>query len=71
MPTLNLFLLSLDNSSSNKNDESLSLGLALSAFNISTLIACPIFGYICDLTGSTKVAVIMGNVFKIGGLCNK
>nr|CAB3263802.1 major facilitator superfamily domain-containing protein 8-like [Phallusia mammillata] len=60
LPTLNLYLLSMD-------AESYYIGLVLSAFSFGGLISAPVYGRITDKTGSSKVTVMISNLFEIGG----
>lgn len=75
LPTLNLFLLSLDSTTLNDEENSKFnspyLGIALSGFSLSAFFISPIFGYASDFTQSTKLTVLVGNCFKIGGKCNQ
>ena len=48
-------------------DESV-IGLALSAMSFSGLISAPVFGRVTDYIGKTKTAVIVADIFAIGGM---
>ncbi|CAJ1060777.1 uncharacterized protein mfsd8l1 [Xyrichtys novacula] len=43
------------------------LGLALSAFSLSGLLAGPLFGHWSDRTGTTKNIILFANLFEIAG----
>lgn len=43
------------------------LGLGLSAFSLSGLLAGPLFGFWSDRSGRTKSIVLFSNLFEIGG----
>lgn len=60
LPTLNLFLQSFD-------APPIYLGLALSSFSFTGLISAPMYGRFTDRYDSTKAAVMLSNVFEIGG----
>ena len=42
-------------------------GLTLSAFSMANLLSGPFFGLIFDYTRHTKLIVLFGNLFEIGG----
>ena len=42
-------------------------GLSLSAFSISNLVTSPLYGLVFDKTQMTKLIVLVGNLFEIGG----
>lgn len=60
LPTLNGYL-------KNLQAEQAFLGIVMSAFSFSGLIAAPVYGRITDKTRSTKLCVIIGNCFEIVG----
>lgn len=60
LPTLNGYLTSLD-------AEQAFLGIVMSAFSFTGLIAAPIYGRITDKTGSVKLSLIIANLFEIVG----
>lgn len=62
LPTLNGYLKSLD-------AEQAFLGIVMSAFSFSGLVAAPIYGRITDKTRSIKICVIVSNLFEIIGNC--
>ncbi|KAM4694787.1 major facilitator superfamily domain-containing protein 8-like [Discoglossus pictus] len=43
------------------------LGLVLSAFSLTELLAGPLFGYWSDRTGQTKTVILLSNCFEIAG----
>ena len=61
IPLLNGFIKHLH------GDESV-IGLALSAMSFSGLISAPVFGRVTDYIGKTKTAVIVADIFAIGGM---
>lgn len=46
------------------------LGLALSAFSLSGLLAGPLFGLLSDRTQTTKKIILVSNLFEIVGECH-
>jgi len=44
-------------------------GLTLSAFSMANLLAGPLYGLAFDYTHKTKLIVLLGNLFEIGGQC--
>ena len=60
IPTLNLYLGSLDASY-------FYMGFCLSAMSLTSLLSAPIYGRITDVLRTTKVIVIISNIFAISG----
>ncbi|KAJ1087501.1 hypothetical protein NDU88_000670 [Pleurodeles waltl] len=60
LPTIWSYLQTLD-------AEPYFLGLGLSAFSFSGLLAGPLFGHWSDRTGRTKAAILFANMFEIAG----
>ncbi|XP_053315969.1 major facilitator superfamily domain-containing protein 8-like [Spea bombifrons] len=60
LPTVWLYLQSL-------NAQPFFLGLVLSAFSLTELLAGPLFGYWSDRTGQTKSVILLSNCFEIAG----
>uniref|UniRef100_A0A8C5N3M3 Major facilitator superfamily (MFS) profile domain-containing protein n=1 Tax=Leptobrachium leishanense TaxID=445787 RepID=A0A8C5N3M3_9ANUR len=60
LPTIWMYLQSLD-------AQPFFLGLVLSAFSLTELLAGPFFGYWSDRTGQTKFVILLSNCFEIAG----
>ncbi|KAM8953069.1 major facilitator superfamily domain-containing protein 8-like [Pelodytes ibericus] len=60
LPTVWMYLQSLD-------AQPFFLGLVLSAFSLTELLAGPLFGYWSDRTGQTKTVILLSNCFEIAG----
>ncbi|CAH2248490.1 major facilitator superfamily domain-containing 8-like [Pelobates cultripes] len=60
LPTIWMYLQELD-------AQPFFLGLVLSAFSLTELLAGPLFGYWSDRTGQTKFVILLSNCFEIAG----
>ena len=60
LPTLNTYLLSL-------GAKAYFIGIVMSSFSLTGLLSAPIYGRITDKTHSTKILVVISNVFEITG----